>query len=116
MIEAIGTITGTGQKARAIVTEIKNRFDQLAMPHTTIRTAYLIWQDPYMTIGRDTFINDMLIRCGFENIFNDQLRYPTISIEEIKSRNCELLLLSSEPFPFKQKLLTNCSSNFLQQK
>lgn len=103
MIEAIGTITGTGQKATAIITEIKNRFDQLTLTHATIRAAYLIWQDPYMTIGSDTFISDMLMRCGFENIFSDQLRYPTISIEEIKNRNCELLLLSSEPFPFKQK-------------
>ena len=56
-----------------------------------------------MTIGGDTFIHDMLERCGFENIFSHQTRYPVIDINELKEKECELLLLSSEPYPFKQK-------------
>jgi ABC-type Fe3+-hydroxamate transport system substrate-binding protein len=83
--------------------EIKKRFNQLPFQKNNIRAAYLIWQNPYMTVGADTFISNMLLYCGFENIFSDQQRYPTTSVEEIKSRDCELLLLSSEPFPFKQK-------------
>ena len=102
MIEATGEITGTGAKAQAMIALINNRFDQLSVQQPGIRTAYLIWQNPYMTIGDDTFIHDMLSRCGFENIFKEQQRYPCISIEDIKSSNCQLLLLSSEPFPFKQ--------------
>lgn len=102
MIESIGAVTGTVAKAQAMTDEIKTRFSQLKAPPTVIRTAYLIWQDPYMTIGGDTFIHDMLAHCGFENIFANRLRYPTISIEEIGNLHCQLLLLSSEPFPFKQ--------------
>ena len=56
-----------------------------------------------MTVGGDTFINDMLERCGFENIFKDKQRYPEIAIEDLPKMNCQLLLLSSEPFPFKQE-------------
>jgi ABC-type Fe3+-hydroxamate transport system substrate-binding protein len=63
----------------------------------------LIWKDPYMTIGGDTFINDMLNHAGFENIFAHQTRYPETSIEHLRIANCQLLLLSSEPFPFRQK-------------
>ena len=55
-----------------------------------------------MTIGGDTFIHDMLTRCGLNNIFKDQQRYPSITIDDIRDRDCQLLLLSSEPFPFKQ--------------
>ena len=102
MISSIGEITGTSAKAQAMISMINNRFDQLSVQQPVIRTAYLIWQKPYMTIGGDTFINDMLTRCGFENVFKEQLRYPSITIEDIKSSNCQLLLLSSEPFPFKQ--------------
>jgi len=104
MIESIGAITGTNKKATEIINSIKSRFDQLIVPPLpAMRAAYLIWQNPYLTTGSDTFINDMLMRCGLKNIFSDQLRYPSITIEELKNRNCELLLLSSEPFPFKQK-------------
>jgi ABC-type Fe3+-hydroxamate transport system substrate-binding protein len=103
MIGAIGEITAMAEKAQTIIAAIKKGFDHLPEIASPIRTAYLIWQDPFMTIGSDTFIHDMLAHGGFENIFADRQRYPSITIEEIKNRNCDLLLLSSEPFPFKQK-------------
>ena len=56
-----------------------------------------------MTIGGDTFIHDMLDRCGLQNIFANEKRYPIITADEMKSRNCQLVLLSSEPYPFKQQ-------------
>ena len=65
------------------------------------KTAYLIWNNPYMTIGSDTFINEILEKSGFENLFNDRKRYPEISVEELEE--ADLIFLSSEPFPFQQK-------------
>jgi ABC-type Fe3+-hydroxamate transport system substrate-binding protein len=62
-----------------------------------------------MTIGGDTFINDMLHKCGFENIFSNQNRYPEINIAQLPVANCQLLLLSSEPYPFKQKHINELS-------
>jgi ABC-type Fe3+-hydroxamate transport system substrate-binding protein len=103
MIETIGEITGNGKKAKTINTEILNNFSQLRPAAKPVKTAYLIWLNPYMTIGGDTFINDMLNRCGFNNIFENRQRYPLITIEELQAACCELLLLSSEPFPFKEK-------------
>jgi ABC-type Fe3+-hydroxamate transport system substrate-binding protein len=61
------------------------------------------WQNPYMTVGGDTFIHDMLQKCGFNNIFTQQNRYPEITTGQLYDANCQLLLLSSEPYPFKQK-------------
>ena len=65
------------------------------------KVAYLIWNNPYMTIGSDTFINEILEKAGFENLFNDRKRYPEISVEELEE--ADLIFLSSEPFPFQQK-------------
>jgi ABC-type Fe3+-hydroxamate transport system substrate-binding protein len=65
------------------------------------KTGYLIWRNPYMTVGSDTFIHDMLAWCGFQNIFDHSTRYPTVDIWQLT--HCDLLLLSSEPFPFQQK-------------
>jgi ABC-type Fe3+-hydroxamate transport system substrate-binding protein len=103
MIKQIGIITDKETKANNIIAQIKNNFSQLTIPQSKLRTAYLIWQKPYMTVGSDTFIHAMLQSAGFENIFKHQTRYPEITIEELHTANCELLLLSSEPFPFKQK-------------
>ncbi len=48
-------------------------------------------------------INDMLKRAGFQNMFEDKTRYPEVIISQLSSTNCQLLLLSSEPYPFKEK-------------
>lgn len=102
MIHDIGKLSHTSAKANTIIENIKQGFKNLSSLKK-IKTAYFIWCNPYMTIGGDTFIHDMLARCGFENIFSSQTRYPVININELKEKECELLLLSSEPFPFRQK-------------
>ena len=56
-----------------------------------------------MTIGGDTFIHKMLETAGFDNVYGSANRYPQLSIDELRNSNCKYLLLSSEPYPFKQK-------------
>ncbi len=72
-------------------------------PATNNSTAYLIWKDPYMTAGGDTFINDMLQYCGLSNAFSLLSRYPVISIDQLQTSHLQFLLLSSEPYPFSSK-------------
>lgn len=64
------------------------------------KVAYLIWKNPYMTVGNDTFINEVLENIGGENLFKDRKRYPEVTVEELK--NADQVFLSSEPFPFQQ--------------
>ncbi len=114
MIGSIGEITNKRSRSKEIVDQIKSRFAQLQTTNylqppkacrrrSKLQTCYLIWKDPYMTIGGDTFINNMLEHAGFQNIFSGQTRYPEVSIEQLQTANCQVLFLSSEPFPFKQK-------------
>lgn len=100
MITDIGRLTGKSNRALELCLEIRNVFSRIPKPKKKYQTAYLIWKDPYMSVGGDTFIHDMLERCGFENSFTDQRRYPTVTPETLRERGCELLLLSSEPYPF----------------
>ncbi|MEP7279104.1 MAG: helical backbone metal receptor [Bacteroidota bacterium] len=102
MIDLAGTLTRRAAQAQTQVEEIKTGFKQLPVRQNILRTAYLVWQKPYITVGSDTFIHDMLDGAGFNNIFKDRQRYPIVIPEEIGEHNCRLLLLSSEPFPFKQ--------------
>jgi ABC-type Fe3+-hydroxamate transport system substrate-binding protein len=105
MIEQVGSITNKIEEAETMIKKVKSGFTHLQenTSNNYIRTAYLIWKDPYMTVGGDTFINDMLFHAGFKNVFSDHNRYPEVTIEEIRIANCQVLFLSSEPYPFKQK-------------
>lgn len=104
MIDSIGILVGREEKARQIVQQVKEAFARMAKPTVPKpKACYLIWKDPYMTVGSDTFIHEMLQRAGFTNLFAAARRYPEVRIEQLKEMGCELLLLSSEPYPFRQK-------------
>ncbi len=110
MITGIGEITAKQYQANQIINRIKENFSLFTIHHSLFTSAYLIWQNPYMTVGGDTFIHSMMEAAGFKNIFADKSRYPVITIAGLLIANlpagrqgCQLLLLSSEPFPFKQK-------------
>lgn len=103
MIGQIGRITGKEDAAEKITRQVKENFAQLNPYHPKPKTCYLIWREPYMTVGGDTFIHVMLETAGFENMFRSRLRYPEITIKELSAARCEVLLLASEPFPFKEK-------------
>jgi len=105
MIKSIGEITGTAENAIEITKKIADRFAGLKAPETKIPAAYFIWKNPYMAAGNNTFINDMLQRCGFENVFAGAGRYPEITIEMLQKIKPKVVLLSSEPYPFKEKHL-----------
>ncbi len=109
MIADIGTLTGKPVAADTFISNINKAFAEMPAMDNPLKTAYLIWRDPYMTVGGDTFINDMLLQCGFENMYADKTRYPEISMDALLNANCELLLLSSEPYPFKHKHIDELS-------
>jgi ABC-type Fe3+-hydroxamate transport system substrate-binding protein len=103
MIADIGALTGTATRAKTLAGEISRYFSLLQQQQSRpVKTAYLIWRKPYMAAGGGTFINDMLSRCGFYNVLKDIARYPEVTIAQLVNTGCEMLLLSSEPYPFKQ--------------
>lgn len=65
------------------------------------RVIYLIWKNPWMVAGRNTFIDHMLLHLGYENLIVEE-RYPTITEEEMVTLNPDYLFFSSEPYPFKE--------------
>jgi len=118
MIRSLGQLTGKGQEAQSLAEEIGRRFTALASPETVaahspsgiapatgtgLRTAYFIWRNPWMVAGGDTFIHEILQHTGLINIFQHHTRYPSIELEELKRSGCDLVLLSSEPYPFKER-------------
>jgi len=115
MIISIGRITDTELKSQNLVTEIKAKFDHLTNQQK--RTAsYLIWNDPMMVAANNTFISEMLSYAGFSNIFNNRERYPVITEKDLLDIKPDYILLSSEPYPFKEKHKTDFEKAFPDSK
>lgn len=105
MIHSLGELTATQRKAQAIQLQLEEDF--LAIRYGQKRFAgrrvlYAIWKNPWMFVGQETFIHHLLELAGFENACLLP-RYPEMSEAEIKALSFDLLLLSSEPFPFAGK-------------
>jgi ABC-type Fe3+-hydroxamate transport system substrate-binding protein len=58
----------------------------------------------------------MLSHAGFENIFAHESRYPVTSIEEIIDKKPDVVMLSSEPYPFSQQHLEELQPLFPNSK
>jgi len=105
MIRELGALTGTEARARAML-------DELEPLHAEVRAAaaklppvsvfYPIWREPWMTVGGDTYIHDMLATCGGVNVFGDRARYPTVTLVEVAARRPEVIFLPDEPFRFRR--------------
>jgi ABC-type Fe3+-hydroxamate transport system substrate-binding protein len=142
MISDVGIIVDKEEAANSIIGEIRKSFDSLrSMPQTHkipqqenhdpkaangkknykdegLKVAYLIWRNPYMAAGSQTFIHSMIEACGWKNALEDFPRYPEVQLNsEILAghnlpdlSNADIILLSSEPYPFDQKHIDEIQS------
>jgi len=100
LLKNLGLLFKKEEKAQLFNLKIYDILNQIKI-NSAIKVAYLIWKNPYMTIGSDTFIHKILSEIGFENIFQNRTRYPEITTEDLA--DAEIIMLSSEPFPFQEK-------------
>jgi ABC-type Fe3+-hydroxamate transport system substrate-binding protein len=113
LLKTLGNTFNKEEKAQQFNLKIYDILQQAKLD-STVKAAYLIWKNPYMTIGSDTFIHKILAEIGFENIFKDKTRYPEIQIEDLA--DAEVIMLSSEPFPFKEKHIEEMKSFYPDKK
>jgi len=102
MIAGVGQLVGREAEAKKLNQLIAERFSQLHIQQTYLSVAYLIWRKPYMVAGKDTFIDNLLTKCGLTNVF-EQDRYPEVTNQMLIKANPGVVFLSSEPYPFAQK-------------
>ncbi len=102
MISAVGQLCGAEARASALRAELQAEWSQLT-DFDGVSVAYLIWRKPFMAVGAQTFIDDVLQRLGLVNVFTDSERYPECTLAEIAARKPDVVLLSSEPYPFSEK-------------
>ncbi len=74
---------------------LKQKFQWKVKP----RIATLIWKEPWMAVGKDTYTSNLIEFCGGENPIPG--RYPEIAVERFKDWKIDILLLPSEPYEFE---------------
>ncbi|HQK98805.1 MAG TPA: helical backbone metal receptor [Bacteroidia bacterium] len=119
MIDAISNITNKKAEGKKLIDHIQNERLHLHATRPSHlkgkRVCYYIWKDPWMTVGDDTFIYDMLAETGLQPISKGQQRYPIIPPTDFEQIP-DYIFLSTEPYPFKKEDLNNIQAMYPTSK
>ena len=110
MIHDLGEVTGAREGARTLLDTLEPLYARArtrAAARRPVSVFYPIWRQPWMTIGADTYVHDLLATCGGVNVFGDRTRYPTVTLDEVAARRPEVILLPDEPFRFRRAHLAD---------
>lgn len=105
LIGMYGKIFSAEEQANQIIQNIQEKLDDFNIfieEKAKLKTAYFIWKKPWMVAAKDTFIDEMLQLNHFENYYGYLKRYPEVELLRTKKEDAELVLLSSEPYPFNE--------------
>ncbi len=115
MIADIGILTGKTVLAEELLSGISKALQDLPI-YTPSSALYFIWKSPWLSVGADTFIHHMMQLAGFSNLLAAQTRYPEADIKNWNLDPPEYVLLSSEPYPFTEKHISEVQEIFPNSK
>lgn len=110
MIQSLGNITNTHTVASHICTSVLKELESFSKGISKT-VLYLIWRNPWMGAGRNTFIDDMLSRIGLTNVLQEN-RYPVLREEDLISLSPDYVFMSTEPYPFREKHISEVKALF----
>lgn len=95
-------VGASGERSGAVLGPIGRVYERLRSERpANPRSVFVpIWRDPYMSVGSDTYVHDVLKTCGGENVCGDRTRYPIVTLEEVGEMSPQIVLLPDEPYPF----------------
>jgi len=120
LLRHFGELTGRGQAAEEFSSKVEKALERSggadarrggASPkgggRARFRFVYLIWKDPWMTVGRRTYIADLLRHAGgslsLEEKNGEGPDYPVTSEDEIVASRPDVLILPDEPYRFRER-------------
>jgi len=97
-VEHLGSALGAEKSAAMLAEDLRTRLADLdrrlagAAPR---RVLFVVWTDPLISVGRDTFIADALRRAGGRSVVDTKAEWPHVSMEEIVRLQPEVLVFAS---------------------
>ena len=107
LLQLLGAIFSQVAEAKSLSADCRSALAELdegtaALPRE--RVLYLIWRKPWMTVARDTYVSRTLARAGFDTLpSRSDRRYPEVEEEDAAWRDTERILLSTEPYAFRER-------------
>jgi iron complex transport system substrate-binding protein len=97
-VEHIGGAMGVEDAAKEVTENLRARMadvDRNISGATQRRVLFVVWTDPLISVGRDTFIADALRRAGARSVVDTNEEWPHVSMEEIAKLQPEFLVFAS---------------------
>lgn len=114
MMQSLGQICEKVKETEGIIAACQTAINEVKGSKSG-SVIYLIWKNPWMVAGANTFIDHMLSHLGYNNSITEE-RYPEIAEKQIAFLNPDKILFSSEPFPFKDEHLNEARLQFPNAK
>ena len=94
----VGKLTGHEKEAKKVVDDMEKKLKKAAgvsvKMGSPVKVYYEVWNAPYMSVGTNSFIHDVIVKAGGENIFGDLIdAYPMVSEESIISREPAAIII-----------------------
>jgi ABC-type Fe3+-hydroxamate transport system substrate-binding protein len=101
-IEWLAELGSAAEAGAAIVSPIRAALERAARRTAPLRSVFVaVWKDPWMSLSRDTYADDLLARAGLRNVFADAVdRYPRVDLAAVARCDPEVVLLPDEPYRF----------------
>lgn len=119
LINMYGILFSVESQAENLIDTIKGEqqnFQDFIKAQPKLKTVYFIWKTPWMVAAKHTFINALMLVAKFENHFQNLERYPEINLEKNIDDKVEVIMLSTEPFPFKEEHVNAMKINYPKAK
>ncbi len=116
LLRLFGRRTGREEESEKIALKVEEALERVEMrlrlgpsearPAARFTYVYLIWKDPWMTVGPRTYVRDLLRLVGGSNCLEGEETgekdYPIVSESEILASSPEFLILPDEPYRFRE--------------
>ena len=95
----IADIAGAPDEGRIVAERLHRRLSDVAerlADSKPVSVLLVVWPDPLITVGRNTFIADALRRAGAENVIQTAQDWPNASLEEVARLQPQYLVFASD--------------------
>ncbi|CAM3917855.1 MULTISPECIES: cobalamin-binding protein [Pseudoalteromonas] len=108
-LRRLGMLTGREQAAEQAAIEFADKIAAIRAEYqhkTEVAVFYQLWPEPMMTVGKNTWINQLIDICQGRNVFaNSRTDYPQISIENVVVAKPEVIILPDEKSQQQQAVI-----------
>jgi iron complex transport system substrate-binding protein len=97
----LGSVLGASERGEILALELRARLEDIKHRVATQparRVFFVVWPDPLISIGRNTFLADALRRAGAQSVVETSQDWPRLSIEEVIHQQPEFLVFSATHF------------------